>query len=467
MKCLLYLIISYLPWISYSQVLAVNNQQINSNSGIKWSDNLTWEQVKEKAKKENKYIFLDVFATWCSPCKLMDKEVYPNDTVGSYFNQRFISVKVQTDQTKKDNDHVKRWYNDAEAIGKQYRVEGYPCFIFLNPQGNIVHKEEAYKSVTELITMARIALSPGKIYDDPYTEFDRLVAEYKKGNKNLGRMPYMISTSLKLGETDLAKQILKEYTDYCLTLTPDRRYTKENIEVWASISLTSKMRIFQFFYKDGAKIDRVMNKKGYAKEVIDNIIKQEIVGPFMIEQSGGNRNMVGMVLSGPGVKVDYSEADWKKLRNMIRQKYNADYAKRNVIDARIEWYLRNKNWYSLAKYQLFRYKKYTPDFTVNLVCGMTNSMAWHIFLYSTDQKQIRQAINWQEKAIQQYPVWPMALDTYANLLYKAGRKQEAIHWQEKAANQLSSLSEREKYMKIADQMKRNEPTYIDRGAIWK
>ena len=73
-----------------------------ANNGIRWTEGLTWEQVKQKAKQENKYIFLDCFATWCAPCKKMDLDVYTNDTVGSYFNEKFISVKVQMDKTKKD-----------------------------------------------------------------------------------------------------------------------------------------------------------------------------------------------------------------------------------------------------------------------------------------------------------------------------------------------------------------------------
>src|SRR5687767_5878813 len=88
--------------------------------GIKWTTGLTWPQVLEKAKKENKYIFLDCYTTWCGPCKWMDKDVYTNDTVGQFFNEKFISVKVQMDQTKKDDEYVKSWYYSAANIRSQY-----------------------------------------------------------------------------------------------------------------------------------------------------------------------------------------------------------------------------------------------------------------------------------------------------------------------------------------------------------
>src|SRR5688572_603672 len=82
---------------------------LSQNNGIQFEKGLNWEQVKAKAKKENKHIFLDFYTTWCGPCKRMEKEVYANDTVANFFNQKFISVQVQMDETEKDTDETKGW----------------------------------------------------------------------------------------------------------------------------------------------------------------------------------------------------------------------------------------------------------------------------------------------------------------------------------------------------------------------
>jgi thiol:disulfide interchange protein len=58
-----------------SQVTEGFSDRIDTSKGINFENNLSWEQVKEKAKAENKYIFVDCYATWCGPCKAMDKEV--------------------------------------------------------------------------------------------------------------------------------------------------------------------------------------------------------------------------------------------------------------------------------------------------------------------------------------------------------------------------------------------------------
>jgi hypothetical protein len=57
------------------------------------------------------------------------------------------------------------------------------------------------------------------------------------------------------------------------------------------------------------------------------------------------------------------------------------------------------------------------------------------------------------------------LDTYANLLYKAGKVEEAVAWECKAADTAEGIyiGLKETYKKTAQQMKRGEPTW---GAIW-
>ncbi len=65
---------------------------------IKFLENPTWTTVLAQAKKENKMIFLDAYATWCGPCKQMDSEVYTNSAVANFYNANFINVKYDMEK---------------------------------------------------------------------------------------------------------------------------------------------------------------------------------------------------------------------------------------------------------------------------------------------------------------------------------------------------------------------------------
>src|ERR1700749_3767420 len=107
-------------------VLFVLTDNIYAQTGIRFEQGLNWQQVLAKAKAEHKYIFVDCYATWCDPCKQMDKNIYSQKAVGDAMNDKFICIGLQVDVSKNDDEHTKSWYKDAEQIAKDYAIQFLP-----------------------------------------------------------------------------------------------------------------------------------------------------------------------------------------------------------------------------------------------------------------------------------------------------------------------------------------------------
>ena len=54
--------------------------------GIVFHDNTPWADIQKMAEEQNKLIFIDCYTTWCGPCKVLARDVFPQKKVGDYFN---------------------------------------------------------------------------------------------------------------------------------------------------------------------------------------------------------------------------------------------------------------------------------------------------------------------------------------------------------------------------------------------
>lgn len=433
-----------------------------NNKGIKFEEGLTWQQIKAKAQAEKKYIFMDCYATWCGPCKAMDKNVYPSEEVGKYFNDRFIAVKVQMDRTKQDNAMVQQWYDDAETIKKQYNIKAFPSFLVFAPDGQIVHRDMGYKDAKALTMLATAAVDTSKQY---YV----LLKNYQEGRKNYKIMPYLANTAGMFGDKELAKVIVSDYkSNYLEKLNEKELFTNENLlfVLQHPNIVSSTDKFFNLFYHHGNKIDTIIGDKGISDRMVKyTITKEEIEDKLWKDDQ-------------PITK----KPDWEKIVANIRKKYNASYAESIVPDAKLRFYQRIGDWKEFARLRNDKIRKDPPkpgnEFPND--AWNLNSDAWDVFLHCSDKEVLSSALQWSELAIKldldasnadpkvQLDPNVQLYDTKANLLYKLGRVKEAIACEEKAIEldqQQAKKRGQEKgsffdsYNKILTKMKTGEPTW--------
>lgn len=113
------------------------------------------------ADLKGKYIYIDLWATWCAPCRA--EIPYLQKMEEKYHNKNIEFVSISIDKAK-DNEKWKKFVTDKKLGGVQlfadkdwesdfvmnYGVTGIPRFILIDPQGNVVSSDASRPSDPKL-----------------------------------------------------------------------------------------------------------------------------------------------------------------------------------------------------------------------------------------------------------------------------------------------------------------------------
>lgn len=82
-----------------------------------------FRQAVEKARQTGKKIFLDCYTSWCGPCKMMARDVFPQEKVGSFMNASYVNIQIDMEK------------GEGPELAKKWEVSAYPTFIIFNSNG--------------------------------------------------------------------------------------------------------------------------------------------------------------------------------------------------------------------------------------------------------------------------------------------------------------------------------------------
>ena len=125
-------------------VYACSRESIKKINFVKNTDK-TMEQMLAEAKLQRKVLFVDVYTTWCSPCKWMDENTFKDTRVAEKLNKKFLNYKVNGESFEGIN------------VGIIYRVDAYPTYLFIDPDGRVLHRIEGVMTPESLIQEADFA----------------------------------------------------------------------------------------------------------------------------------------------------------------------------------------------------------------------------------------------------------------------------------------------------------------------
>lgn len=108
----------------------------------------TLDEALAKAKKAKKPLFVDVYATWCGPCKQMAATSFIDPQVTAYYNDHFISLKLDGEK------------NDGPAVMQKYGISAYPTLLYFNANGDLVGKVVGALQAKQLLTKGKEIVNP-------------------------------------------------------------------------------------------------------------------------------------------------------------------------------------------------------------------------------------------------------------------------------------------------------------------
>lgn len=120
------------------------------NFAFNFDESQELSAVLDKATATDKLVFVDINAKWCTPCKLMQRDVYTHEETAAFFNEYFINYMVDADTLEGP---------DLRLI---YDIKTIPTLLWLDNKGRVVHKKEGACYHAELIRNAEIALQTKK-----------------------------------------------------------------------------------------------------------------------------------------------------------------------------------------------------------------------------------------------------------------------------------------------------------------
>ncbi|MCE3225762.1 MAG: thiol:disulfide interchange protein [Bacteroidetes bacterium] len=365
--------------------LTAQNRQITFETG-------NWASVLQKAKKENKLIFIDAYTTWCGPCKHMAKHVFTKDSVADYFNSKFVNYKMDMEK------------GEGIEFAKKYQVNCYPNLLFIDGNENLVHRGAGSMGTQDFISFAGNSMNPKE-------NFTAMKTAYEKTGVNESNITAYIDL-LSGACLDPSEKV----TSYIKTVKEEDLMSRTNWVLMRDYVSDHRSREMTYFLKNIPAYETKFGKDTVSLKLaalgasyFSDHVKAATLDKAAYEKA----------------KKDFEAMKWPNSEKIL---FDADMRVNKKFD--------KDAYYKLAASGFLKYN--------NDNAPALNSMAWTFYEKVTDASQLKAGVEMARRAneLKEYYAF---MDTYAAVLYKAGNYSEAEKMALKAIDKakLDKMSEDE------------------------
>jgi hypothetical protein len=245
---------------------------------------------------------------------------------------------------------------------------------------------------------------------DPTAEAERYaqrLAKFRAGERDQTFLKRLAMMAVRQKDSTHATKVGDAFVQQAV-----RPYTKETWQVIQAVAYSTQDEAFKLLLGRTAEANAVLGE-GEAQKKIVEILQRDVVTPYYQD---ANRTR-----------------DWNAFEADVAAKYG-ELGRETVYGARMMEALVKSDWTTFGRF----YQRYYAT-AASRSPWPVHTLAHQVLLHVTDLQVLESAVrvmHWQLDVPRESPIFgrydPTELDTYANLLYKAGRLPEAVEWQQKA-----------------------------------
>lgn len=368
-----------------------------AQEAIQFQD-LPFKDLVAKAKKEKKIVFIDAYASWCGPCKMMEKNVFTQKSVGDYFNTNFVNARFDMEK------------GEGRDIAAKYGVRSYPTYLFLNGDGELVSQNYGYMEESLFLSMAQDVNAPNN-------KKGSLKERFAQGEKD----PEFLINVMKLTSTSDFEFAKKASERYFENKKKTDEFSKEDIGYLLFFLKSLEDPNYKVFTSRKAEIIKFLPEDTYKQ--FDDQLKLSKIMDESIDQKNKKINDTYFLEKATPLIGEYD-------------------AKTRLNQTKLSFYEQNANFSEYEKTALEYYKN-SDSFDSNDLL----KTAWVFSEHVKTPSSLKKAVEWAEKSVMRGET---SENTYilARLYFLTGNTEMAKTYAEMSkklallANKDASLSEK-------------------------
>ena len=345
---------------------------------------LPFKDLVAKAKKENKLVFIDAYAAWCGPCKMMEKNVFNKKSVGDFYNKNFVNARIDMEK------------GEGREVAQKFGVRSYPTYLFLNGDGELVSQNYGYMEEGIFLAMAQEINSPNN-------KKGSLKERFAKGEKD---KDFLINI-MKLNSSadyEFAKQASERYFS---NRKKTDEFTKDDVGLLLYFLKSTEDLNYKTFVSQKADIIKFLPEENY-NEFNNQLVLAKVVQESIDEKAKKINDDYFLKTAEPLVG---KEAAILKLNQ-----------------TKLAYYEQNANFLEYEKAALEYYKN-ADSFEPNELL----KAAWIFSDNIKTQSSLKKAAEWAEKSVMRGET-PENTYILAKIYYNLGSKDLAKNFAELSKN---------------------------------